>query len=72
MRPQTSPGAFTAALILVPTRELADQVLRKFEELSAFCAKDIQAVKLAEKLPEAVQRTLLANSPDIVYVYPLQ
>lgn len=55
---------------MVPTRELADQVFKKFEELSAFCAKEIQAVRLAEKLPEAVQRSLLANSPDIVYVLP--
>ena len=55
---------------MVPTRELADQVFKKFEELSAFCTKEIQAVRLAEKLPEAVQRSLLANSPDIVYVLP--
>ncbi|KAH8890776.1 DEAD-domain-containing protein [Thozetella sp. PMI_491] len=69
-RKKTSTEACTSALILVPTRELADQVLKKFEELSAFCAKDIQAVKLAEKLPDAVQRALLANTPDIVISTP--
>ncbi|CAI4211530.1 unnamed protein product [Parascedosporium putredinis] len=69
-RKQTNSAAFTSALILVPTRELADQVHKVIESLAAFCAKDIQAVKLTDKISEAAQRSLLLNSPDIVVSTP--
>lgn len=69
-RKQSDPTAFTAALILVPTRELADQVLRNVEQFSAFCAKDIQAVKLTDQVSEAVQRSILSSAPDIVISTP--
>ena len=67
---QTDQSACTSALILVPTRELADQVLKSIEQLSAFCAKDIRSVKLTDKLSDAVQRSLLSTSPDIVISTP--
>jgi len=38
--------------------------------LSAFCAKDVSAVKLSDKVSAAVQRSLLSNSPDIVVATP--
>lgn len=57
-------------MILVPTRELADQVFKAIEQFAAFCAKDIQTVKLTDKLSDAVQRSLLSNSPDIVISTP--
>ncbi|KAK4697699.1 ATP-dependent RNA helicase DDX56/DBP9, partial [Lecanoromycetidae sp. Uapishka_2] len=60
----------TIALILVPTRELAQQVSRVTSTFSAFCSKDIKCVNLTQKVPEAVQRTLLAESPDIVVATP--
>ncbi|KAK4209793.1 hypothetical protein QBC37DRAFT_429863 [Rhypophila decipiens] len=60
----------TAALILVPTRELADQVFKAVQEFSAFCTKDIQASKLTENVSDAVLRSLLANVPDIVVATP--
>ncbi|GAB1315805.1 ATP-dependent DNA/RNA helicase [Madurella fahalii] len=69
-RKSTDSTPFTAALILVPTRELADQVFKAIEQFSAFCAKDIQAAKLTENLSDAVQRSLLANVPDIVVSTP--
>ncbi|KAL1890598.1 ATP-dependent DNA/RNA helicase [Ceratocystis pirilliformis] len=69
-RKQTNSAAFIAALILVPTRELADQVHKAIDALAAFCAKDIQAVKLTDKVTDAVQRSLLSNSPDIVISTP--
>src|SRR5690606_31590327 len=40
------------------------------EQFSAFCAKDIHAAKLTENLSDAVQRSLLANVPDIVVATP--
>ncbi len=75
LTPETDPSKtdqtpFTAALILVPTRELADQVFKAIEQFSAFCAKDIHAAKLTENLSDAVQRSLLANVPDIVVSTP--
>ncbi|KAK2605891.1 ATP-dependent DNA/RNA helicase [Conoideocrella luteorostrata] len=60
----------TSALILVPTRELADQVFKVIEQFSSFCAKDVRAVKLTDKLSDAVQRSLLSTSPDIVISTP--
>jgi ATP-dependent RNA helicase DDX56/DBP9 len=69
-RKATDASAYTSALILVPTRELADQVLKAIEQLSAFCAKDIRSVKLTDKLSDAVQRSLLSSSPDIVISTP--
>ncbi|KAI9800014.1 MAG: ATP-dependent DNA/RNA helicase [Piccolia ochrophora] len=60
----------TSALILVPTRELASQVHKAVESLTTFCAKDIRAVNLTLKVPEAVQRSMLADSPDIVIATP--
>ncbi|KAF4964706.1 hypothetical protein FSARC_7413 [Fusarium sarcochroum] len=62
--------AFTTALILVPTRELADQVSKAIEQFASFCAKDISTVKLTDKVSNAVQRALLSNSPDIVISTP--
>lgn len=63
--------ASIAALILVPTRELAVQVTKEVEKFSAFCAKDIQVVGLTDKLPTAVQRSLLlSNSPDVIVSTP--
>ncbi|KAF4983566.1 hypothetical protein FZEAL_1045 [Fusarium zealandicum] len=62
--------ASTSALILVPTRELADQVSKAIELFAAFCAKDISTVKLTDKVSNAVQRALLSNSPDIVISTP--
>lgn len=59
-----------SALILVPTRELADQVFKTVEQLSAFCAKDVRAVKLSDKLSDAVQRSLLTTLPDVVIATP--
>jgi len=54
----------------VPTRELAEQVYKAVEAFTAFCAKDIRAVNLTQKVSDAVQRSLLADSPDIVIATP--
>lgn len=67
---QIDSTSSTAALILVPTRELADQVLRNVEQLSAFCSKDIQAIKLTDQVSEAVQRSVLSSGPDVVISTP--
>ncbi|KAI9706452.1 MAG: ATP-dependent DNA/RNA helicase [Candelina mexicana] len=60
----------TSALILVPSRELAEQVCKVIASLSSFCAKDIRFVNLTSKVSDAVQRSLLTDSPDIVVATP--
>ncbi|CAF3438610.1 unnamed protein product [Fusarium graminearum] len=69
-RKATDSTAFTTALILVPTRELADQVSKAIEQFASFCAKDISTAKLTDKVSSKVQRALLSNSPDIVISTP--
>ena len=54
----------------MPTRELAQQVTKAITALSVYCASDVRTLNLTQKLPEAVQRALLAESPDIVIATP--
>jgi len=57
-------------LVLVPTRELADQVTKAFIAFSAFCAKEVSTINLTQKIPDEVQRSMLADLPDIVVATP--
>jgi ATP-dependent RNA helicase DDX56/DBP9 len=59
-----------AALILVPTRELADQVDKAVQGLSTYCNKDVKVVNLAHKVSDAVQKSFLASGPQIVIATP--
>lgn len=54
----------------MPTNELAQQTSKVVSALTAFCHKDIHAVDLTQKVPESVQRSLLAGSPDIIIATP--
>ncbi|KAL8692904.1 MAG: hypothetical protein Q9218_002162 [Villophora microphyllina] len=58
------------ALILLPTSELAQQTSKSVSALTAFCSKEIRAVDLTQKIPESVQRSVLATSPEIVIATP--
>lgn len=58
------------ALILVPTHELAQQTFKVVAAFTAFCHKEIRVVDLTQKVPDTVQRSLLASSPDIVIATP--
>ncbi|KAL3486135.1 ATP dependent RNA helicase [Aspergillus germanicus] len=60
----------TTGLILVPTRELAEQVQKVVTTFAAFCGKDIRSVNLTQKVSDAVQKSLLADFPDIVVSTP--
>ncbi|RWA11803.1 hypothetical protein EKO27_g3302 [Xylaria grammica] len=70
LRTKETARPSTSALVLVPTRELADQVLRTIETFTAFCQKDVQAIKLSEQLPDEVVRSMLASTPHIVVATP--
>ena len=65
-----STSQITTALILVPTRELAQQVTKAIVSFSSYCANDVRAVNLTQKVADVVQRTWLAQSPDIVVATP--
>lgn len=45
-------------------------MFKVIETFTAFCAKDVQTVKLTDKVSDAVQRSLLSNNPDIVISTP--
>ncbi len=59
-----------SAIILVPTRELAQQVSQVVTRLCAYCARVIRSVNLTQKVSDAVQRSQLADSPDIIIATP--
>ncbi|KAI9891721.1 MAG: ATP-dependent DNA/RNA helicase [Vezdaea aestivalis] len=59
-----------SALILVPTRELADQVQRVTQSFCSFCSQEVRSLNLAQKVPDSVQRALLAELPDIIISTP--
>ncbi|KAJ5727709.1 ATP-dependent RNA helicase dbp9 [Penicillium malachiteum] len=60
----------TTGLILVPTRELAEQVQKVVTSFTSFCGKDVRSVNLTQKVSDAVQRSLLADFPDLVISTP--
>ncbi|KAL3471926.1 P-loop containing nucleoside triphosphate hydrolase protein [Aspergillus californicus] len=60
----------TTGLILVPTRELAEQVQKVVATFAAFCGKDVRSVNLTQKVSDAVQRSMLADYPDVVVATP--
>ncbi|OCT46445.1 ATP-dependent RNA helicase dbp9 [Cladophialophora carrionii] len=60
----------TTALVLVPTRELADQVHRAFGTFAAFCSKDVQSLNLTQRVSDAVLSAILQDSPDIIVTTP--
>ncbi|KAJ2079612.1 ATP-dependent DNA/RNA helicase [Coemansia sp. RSA 988] len=60
----------TRALILVPTRELAEQVTKYISDLIKFCGKEIAVVNIAKSTPLHMQVPLLAEQPDVVVSTP--
>ncbi|OQD72858.1 hypothetical protein PENDEC_c018G05937 [Penicillium decumbens] len=60
----------TTGLILVPTRELAEQVQKVVTSFTQFCGKDVRSVNLTQKVSDAVQRTMLADFPDLIVSTP--
>ncbi|KAG7444269.1 DEAD-domain-containing protein [Guyanagaster necrorhizus] len=60
----------TRALILIPTRELAQQVTISLKELLKYCEKEISCVNVSAGTTSHLQRTLLSDKPDIVVATP--
>ncbi|RUS20464.1 P-loop containing nucleoside triphosphate hydrolase protein [Endogone sp. FLAS-F59071] len=62
--------AAVRSLILVPTRELAEQVTVHLNGLFLYCSADVKAVNLAGNTPLQLQQPTLADLPDIVVATP--
>ncbi|KAB5594799.1 ATP-dependent RNA helicase [Ceratobasidium theobromae] len=60
----------TRAVVLVPTRELADQVTKYLKGLLAYCDKEVNAVNIAGGSSVHVQRMVLAEKPDLIVATP--
>ncbi|KIW41435.1 uncharacterized protein PV06_06996 [Exophiala oligosperma] len=69
-RKRAAPQKTISTLVLVPTRELADQVHRTFGTFSAFCAKEINSLNLTQRVSDAVLHAVLQDSPDIIVSTP--
>ncbi|KAG9312818.1 P-loop containing nucleoside triphosphate hydrolase protein [Chiua virens] len=60
----------TRALILVPTRELSEQVHSCLRSLLAYCDKEVAISNVASGAASHIQRVVLADEPDIVIATP--
>ena len=70
-RKSASPGTkSTSTLVLVPTRELADQVHKAFNAFAAFCSRDVQSLNLTQRVSDAVLNATLQDAPDIIVTTP--
>ncbi|KAI6245428.1 ATP-dependent RNA helicase dbp9 [Erysiphe necator] len=65
-----SSSPSVSSLILVPTRELAEQVLRFTESFCVFCANEVRSINISQKVSDSVLQSLLADCPDIVIATP--
>lgn len=60
----------TLGIILVPTRELAQQVSAVLEMLILYCSKEIKTLNVSSDLPNSVLTTLLLENPEIIVATP--
>ncbi|GLB41874.1 putative atp-dependent rna helicase dbp9 [Lyophyllum shimeji] len=60
----------TRALILVPTRELSEQVSAYLRSLLAYCESDVTISNVSAGTTTHLQRALLSDKPDIVIATP--
>lgn len=68
---RTSPDyQRTRALILVPTRELAEQVTTHIGRICESTNEDVRIVNVAREASSSVHKLLLADRPDIVVSTP--
>jgi ATP-dependent RNA helicase DDX56/DBP9 len=64
--PRESP----LALLLVPSKELADQVVKMATQLTMYCDRQVPVVNLAQAASDKVQASLLAAVPAVVVATP--
>ncbi|SCU84111.1 LAMI_0C06282g1_1 [Lachancea mirantina] len=60
----------TLAIILVPTRELAQQVTQALEKLILYCSKDVHTLNLSSGLSDQVLTSFLLDKPEVLISTP--
>ncbi|KAM4532202.1 LOW QUALITY PROTEIN: putative ATP-dependent RNA helicase DDX56 [Fundulus diaphanus] len=58
------------ALILVPTKELGQQVQTMIRQLTAYCSRDVRVADISGKADVSTQRPILMEKPDVVVGTP--
>ncbi|KAM6902259.1 putative ATP-dependent RNA helicase DDX56 [Xenentodon cancila] len=58
------------ALVLVPTKELGQQVQAMMRQLTAFCSRDVRVADISGKADVSTQRPILMEKPDVVVGTP--
>lgn len=58
------------ALILVPTKELGQQVQIMMRQLTAYCSRDVRVADISSKADLSAQRPILMEKPDVVVGTP--
>ncbi|KAG7193758.1 ATP-dependent DNA/RNA helicase [Scheffersomyces spartinae] len=58
------------SIVLVPTRELSNQVVQFFEKLTMYCKNDVKLLDLLANYSDQVISSLLGNKPDILVATP--
>ncbi|KAJ8286327.1 hypothetical protein GJAV_G00037210 [Gymnothorax javanicus] len=67
---QTVREQAVRALILVPTKELGQQVQDMLRQLTAYCARDVRVADISGKVDLSAHRPILMEKPDIVVGTP--
>ncbi|KAM9914179.1 hypothetical protein OXX69_000866 [Metschnikowia pulcherrima] len=63
-------GKCVKSIILVPTKELSNQVTQFVEKLLVYCNHKVTSVNLSSSVSDSVLKTLLMASPDIIISTP--
>ncbi|XP_068609463.1 probable ATP-dependent RNA helicase DDX56 isoform X2 [Brachionichthys hirsutus] len=58
------------ALILVPTKELGQQVRTMIRQLTAYCSRDVRVADVSGKADLSSQRPILMEKPDVIVGTP--
>ncbi|XP_072227943.1 probable ATP-dependent RNA helicase DDX56 isoform X2 [Leuresthes tenuis] len=58
------------ALILVPTKELGQQVQNMIRQLTSYCSRDVRVADISAKADVSTQRPILMEKPDVVVGTP--
>ncbi|TFY52873.1 hypothetical protein EVG20_g10365, partial [Dentipellis fragilis] len=70
MKPEDEGRQATRGVVLVPTKELAEQVMTHLRGLTKYCEGDASIVNTTSGTSAHLQRILLSDKPDIVVGTP--
>lgn len=70
LRGQDSNSLKTVALILVPSKELANQVTKVIGDMTMYCSRQVSVSNLAQAESEAVERSVLQMQSSILVSTP--